>query len=179
MDVTSGRLKKVFSENEVNCCVAAGGTIPQNANANMCCTGTLTNQDGEARCCLDDFSDVTVYLNRYVSSEGRGLPASSYDAKTGYIKDPGQVFAIAQAKNLCCSGNIVQGNVIHDLFIPLQDGNRLPQGKSRRFAYRTDAIDNNSETGSIGDIYDAGLRWNTHFYCAPADYTPPGQQQQN
>lgn len=179
MDVNSGRLKKVFSESEVNCCVPAGGTIPQSATANMCCTGTLTNEGGEARCCLDDFSDVTLYLNRYVSSEGRGLPASSYDAKTGYIKDPGQVFAIAQAKNLCCSGNIVQGNVIHDLFIPLQDGNRLPQAKSRRFAYRTDAIDNNSETGSIGDIYDAGLRWNTHFYCAPADYTPPGQQQGN
>mgnify|MGYP006864793897 CR=1 FL=1 len=173
LDIGSGKLKKVFSENEFNCCVPAGGSVPQNANSNMCCTGTLTDQSadapGEARCCLEDFSDVTVYLNRYVSSEGRGLPAAMYDTKTGFIKDPAQVFAIAQAKKLCCSGNIIQGRVVSDLFIPLQGGNRLPQGKSRRFAYRSDAIDNNDETGAIGDVYDAGFRWNTHFYCAPAE----------
>jgi hypothetical protein len=173
LDIGSGKLKKVFSENEFNCCVPAGGSVPQNANSNMCCTGTLTDESagapGEARCCLEDFSDVTVYLNRYVSSEGRGLPANMYDAKTGFIKDPAQVFAIAQAKKLCCSGNIIQGKVVSDLFIPLQGGNRLPQGKSRRFAYRSDAIDNNDETGAIADVYDAGFRWNTHFYCAPAE----------
>ncbi|MBY0517133.1 MAG: hypothetical protein K2P81_09505 [Bacteriovoracaceae bacterium] len=181
MDVNPGKLKKVFSESEFNCCLPAGANIPQNATAQMCCTGTLTNQsaDGapsEARCCLDDFADVSVYLNRYVSSEGRGLPESMYDKKTGYISDPGQVYAIAQNKNLCCSGNIVTGTVIADLFVPLQGGNRLPQAKTKRFAYRSDAIDNNDETGAIGNIYDAGLRWNNHFYCAPADYTPPGQQ---
>jgi hypothetical protein len=172
-DIGAGKLKKVFSENEFNCCVPAGGSVPQGANANMCCTGTLTDESadapGEARCCLEDFADVTVYLNRYVSSEGRGLSSNMYDTKTGYIKDPAQVFAIAQAKKLCCSGNMVQGKVVSDLFIPLQGGNRLPQGKSRRFAYRSDAIDNNDETGAIADVYDAGFRWNTHFYCAPAE----------
>ncbi len=176
LDIGNGKLKRVFSESEFNCCIGAGGTLPQNANANMCCTGTATNDgDNGARCCLDDFSDVTLYLNRYVSSEGRGLPQSSYDARSGYIKDPGQVLALARSKNLCCSGNIVAGSIVGDYFIPLQGGNRLPQAKSRRFAYRKDALDNNSETGPIGDIYDAGLRWNTHYYCAPPDYVPPGQ----
>jgi hypothetical protein len=173
IDIGSGKMKKVFSESEFNCCVPAGGSVPANADANMCCTGTLTTEavgsEGEARCCLEDFSDVTLYLNRYVSSEGNGLPASMYDPMTGYIKDPAQVFAIAQAKKLCCSGNIRQGSVVSDLFIPLQGGNRLPQGKTRRFAYRSDAIDNNDETGAIADQYDEGFRWNTHYYCAPAD----------
>lgn len=177
MEVQPGKLKKVFSESEFNCCIPAGGRVPKDATAGMCCTGTLTDETpdgevGEARCCLDDFSDVTVYLNRYVSSEGRGLPESMYDSKTGYIRDPGQVFAIAQSKNLCCSGKMVTGNIIADLFIPLQGGNRLPQAKAKRFAYRTDALDNNEETQSIGDRVDMGFRFNNHIYCAPADYEP-------
>jgi hypothetical protein len=176
LHIAPGKLKKVFSDNEFNCCTPAGGSVPKNANANSCCTGTISDDggQGEARCCLDDFSDVTVYLNRYVSSEGRGLPDSAYDITTGYIKDPGQVYAIAQAKNLCCSGNIVAGFAVRNLFIPLQGGTILPQAMTRRFVYRLDAIDNNDEgTGPIGTLFDAGLKWNTHFYCAPADAELP------
>lgn len=171
--IASGKLKRVFSEDEFNCCVPAGGKVPKSANQNSCCTGTLTDVSGEPRCCLGDFADVSVYLNRYVSSEGRGLPASAYDPHTGYIKDPGQVFAIANAKQLCCSGNIVQGSALARLHIPLQGGDILPEAMTRRFVYREDGVDNNDQTQSIGARYDLGFRWNNHFYCAPADYTAP------
>ncbi len=171
--ITPGKLKKVFSEDEFNCCVPAGGKVPKNANQNSCCTGTLTDVSGEPRCCLGDFADVTVYLNRYVSSEGRGLPASAYDFTTGYIKDPGQVFAIANAKQLCCSGNIVPGSALSRLHIPMQGGDILPEAMTRRFVSREDGVDNNDQTQSIGSRYDLGFRWNNHFYCAPADYTAP------
>lgn len=173
MSVSTGKLKKVFSESEFNCCVPAGGSVPKDATASTCCTGTLTDSNGALRCCLGDFSDVTVYLNRYVSSEGRGLDDSMYDKETGYIKDPGKVLAMAQARNLCCSGKIVPGVAIHNLLIPLQGGTINQSGKSRRFVYRSDSVDNNSSTGAIGDIYDAGLRWNNHYYCAPSNYTEP------
>ncbi|MCE3012180.1 MAG: hypothetical protein LW878_03865, partial [Proteobacteria bacterium] len=171
--IASGKLKRVFSEDEFNCCVPAGGKVPKSANQNSCCTGTLTDVSGEPRCCLGDFADVSVYLNRYVSSEGRGLPASAYDPHTGYIKDPGQVFAIANAKQLCCSGNIVQGSALSRLHIPLQGGDILPEAMTRRFVYREDGVDNNDQTQSIGARYDLGFKWNNHFYCAPADYTAP------
>lgn len=171
--VDSGKMRKVFSENEFNCCVPAGGSVPQGADAGSCCTGTLTDQNGALRCCLGDFADVTVYLNRYVSSEGRGLEDARYDKETGYLKNPSDVLAIAQARNLCCSGKIVTGRAISNLFIPLENGTANPQGRTRRFTYRNDAVDNNTETGAIGDIYDAGLRWNNHYYCAPAGYVEP------
>lgn len=173
LEISSGKLKKVFSEDEFNCCIPAGAKVPNNANQNSCCTGTLTDESGEPRCCLGDFADVTVYLNRYVSSEGRGLPDTAYDPTTGYIKDPGQVFAIANAKQLCCSGNIVQGSALSRLHIPLQGGDILPEALTRRFVYREDPVDNNDQTQSIGARYDLGFRWNNHFYCAPADYTAP------
>lgn len=167
-----GTLKKVFSENEFNCCIPAGKQVPDTTTASQCCTGFAATS-GTKRCCLPDFTDVTVYLNRYVSSEGRGLPDSAYDPKTGYIKDPGQVQALVSSKNLCCSGKAMVGVAISQLPIPLK-GNTfsLPAtltSTTKRFNYRTDDVDNNDETGSVGSFFDAGVRWNNHVYCVPAD----------
>lgn len=65
-------LKKVFSESEFNCCVPSGEEIPASVTPAQCCTGYVANDNNIRRCCLQDFTDLTVYLNRYVSSEGRG-----------------------------------------------------------------------------------------------------------
>lgn len=173
MNMTSGSkntLKKVFSENEFNCCIPSGQELPDTATASQCCTGFIANVEGPKRCCLPDFTDLTVYTNRYVSSEGRGLPDSAYDSSTGYIKDPGQVKLIAAQKNLCCSGKAMTGVAISQLSIPLTGGTYRPADSSsvtRRFNYRTDAVDNNPETGSVGSLFDAGVRWNDHVYCVP------------
>jgi hypothetical protein len=163
-------LKKVFSENEFNCCIPSGQQIPDTATPGQCCTGFAATS-GTKRCCLPDFTDVTVYLNRYVSSEGRGLADTAYDTKTGYIKDPGQVQALVSSKNICCSGKTMTGLAISQLSIPLKnDQYSLPAtmtSTTNRFNYRTDGVDNNEETGSVGSYVDAGLRWNNHVYCVP------------
>jgi hypothetical protein len=163
-------LKKVFSESEFNCCIPSGQQVPDVTTAGQCCTGFVANS-GVKRCCLPDYTDVTVYLNRYVSSEGRGLPDSAYDRKTGYIKDPGQVQALVASKNLCCSGKTMTGVAISQLSIPLLNNTySLPAtltSTSKRLNYRTDDVDNNDETGSIGSFFDAGVRWNNHVYCVP------------
>jgi hypothetical protein len=166
-------MKKVFSENEFNCCVPSGQEVTDTTTSGQCCTGYVANSGGLRRCCMPDFTDITVYLNRYVSSEGRGLPDSAYDQQTGYIKDPGQVKLLAAQKNLCCSGNAMMGVAINQLSIPLTGNTYRPADStttSRRFNYRSDAVDNNAETGSIGSIFDAGVRWNNHVYCVPAGF---------
>ena len=172
---SSSSMKTIFSEDEFNCCIPAGGTIPSGAQATSCCTGTLTNQNGALRCCLGDFTDVSVYLNRYVSSEGRGLSESSYDPETGYIKDSGQVQAIAEAKGLCCSGKMALGSAIGSLFIPLTGGtvSQGSDGKTVRFIEGDDAVNNNTQTGSRGSLFDAGLKWNNHYYCVPSTFQAP------
>lgn len=173
MNIGTNGLKKIFSENEFNCCIPSGQEIPETTTASQCCTGFSANLGSQKRCCLPDFTDVTVYLNRYVSSEGRGLPDSSYDPATGYIKDPAAVQLLASQKNLCCSGTVMTGVAISQLPIPLT-GNTYKPGDAgaatRRFNYRTDEVDNNSESGSIGSIFDAGVRWNNHVYCVPSGF---------
>lgn len=167
-------LKKVFSENEFNCCVPSGQEVPESVTSSQCCTGYVANNNNQRRCCLPDFTNLTVYLNRYVSSEGRGLPDNAYDSKTGYIKDPGQVQLMATQKNLCCSGKAMTGFAISKLSIPITGGTFLPEGElttSRRFNYRIDEVDNNAETKFIGSKVDDGLRWNNHVYCVPDGYT--------
>lgn len=172
-NMNAGQLKKVFSEDKFNCCVPSGQQVPDSTNADQCCTGNIGNINNIKRCCLPDFTDLSLYLNRYVSSEGRGLPDSAYDKKTGYIKDPGQVQLLAQQKNLCCSGQVMTGVAISRLSIPIVGGTFMPPdllSTSRRFNYRSDAVDDNPETGNVGSIFDAGVRWNNHVYCVPAGF---------
>jgi hypothetical protein len=173
-------MKKVFSENEFNCCMPSGQEVPDYTTPEQCCTGYLANSGANTtlRCCLQDFTDMTVYLSRYVSSEGRGLPDSAYDPNTGYIKDPGVVEMLAQQKGLCCSGKFARGVAIRKLPIPI-DGTtwvNQPDAWTKRFVYLSNAVDNNTEFGPIGGLFDAGLRWNNHVYCIPKTLTIPDEK---
>ncbi len=173
MNMPNNSLKKIFSEDEFNCCIPSGQQVPDGTTNSQCCTGQAFTQNNIRRCCLADFTDVTLYLNRYVSSEGRGLPDTAYDKQTGYIKDAGQVQLMAAQKNLCCSGMAMTGVAISNLNIPLTGGNFLPPDTStttKRFNYRTDEVDNNGPTGSVGTIFDYGVRWNNHVYCVPSGF---------
>lgn len=172
-EINAQGLKKVFSENEFNCCVPSGTEVPDYIGDNECCTGYVANIGGPRRCCLPDFTNVSLYLNRYVSSEGRGLPDHSYDEKTGYLKDPAAVISVANEKGLCCSGEAMTGVAISRLPIPIYKDRFLPPNAENtvmRFNYRTDAVDNNEDTKLIGSIFDDGVRWNNHVYCVPQGY---------
>ena len=176
----SSTLKKVFSEDEFSCCLPAGQQVPDYSTPEQCCTGYLANSGASniLRCCLPDFTDLTVYLSRYVSSEGRGLPDSAYDPDTGYIKDPGVVAQMAIQKNLCCSGKFASGVAIRKLPIPITGGTWVNEQSAwtRRFAYLSSAVDNNTEFGAIGSIFDAGVRWNNHIYCIPDSLEIPAEK---
>lgn len=164
------QMKKVFSSDQFNCCVPTGSEVPSGTTAEQCCTGYMANVNGPQRCCLPDYTDVSVYLNRYVSSEGRGLSDSAYDPKTGYIKSEATVRI--KATNVCCSGEAAYGVAISNLHVPMSGGKvlEIQGGKTKRFVYREDAVDNNTVTGSIGSLFDAGLKWNNHVYCVPKGF---------
>jgi hypothetical protein len=176
LNLGTNTLKKVFSEHEFNCCIPSGKAVPSTTTASQCCTGFSNTISNTTKvCCLPDYTDLTVYLNRYVSSEGRGLDKSEYDETTGYIKNPDTVERLAN--NMCCSGTVARGVAISELPIPLTNGafdlsvpEDGPPKRTRRFNYLTGEIDNNPETGYIGDKFDAGVRWNHHVYCVPEGY---------
>jgi hypothetical protein len=47
---------------------------------------------------------------------------------------------------------------------------------TRRFTYLSSAVDNNTEFGAIGSLFDAGVRWNNHIYCLPESLEIPPEK---
>ena len=170
----NGMLKKVFSENKFACCLPTGVQIADGTPNSACCTGQASNAGGINRCCLNDFTNLSVYTNRYVSSEGatfngETISDTDIDPVTGYIK---KEKVLAMAGTMCCSGVATYGRVISNLHIPV-DGGIIPDMTTRRFAYDKE-FDNASETGGVASLFEAGLKWNNHVYCIPANLSVGG-----
>jgi len=165
-------IKQVFSETEITSCLPSGEEVDITVHTDaICCTGKIAaNQNNVNRCCLEDYTDISVYLNRYVSSEANHLADGMFDPKTGYITDPAVVLNTAASKDLCCSGRMAYGRAISTLPIP---GAEAAQRKVRRFAYQqNDNYMPQGENYAVGpaDAYDLGVRWNNHVYCVPQGY---------
>lgn len=169
----STKIKQIFSDGEFNCCIPSDKeNLPDTVTNDMCCTGY--KRTDEKRCCLPDFTDVSVYFNRYVSSEGAGLSSSSYDQTTGYIKDKAVVLFLSQAKSskgICCSGQPpVYGRAINRFKIPGAEGATGTLATPKRFVYNNNPSDDFAATGYAAQSYDAGVRWNNHLYCVPSGF---------
>jgi hypothetical protein len=170
-DTGTTKIKKIFSDNKVSCCLPTGSNVDSTTTDEMCCTGKVFS----GRCCLEDYTDVTLYLNRYVSSEAAHLPDSQFELTTGYMKSPAAVKQLAVQKNICCSGKMAYGQAINSLMIPGVEN--IQEARVNRFTYADNLTDNNNETGNIGEIYNKGVRWNNHLYCVPSSFQDPSENQ--
>lgn len=174
-EIGSNKLKKVFSENKFNCCMPTGIEVDETTTNEQCCTGQVTDQNGPTRCCLNDFTDLSVYTNRYVSSEGayangQEVSDNDIDPLTGYIK---KEIVLQMASNMCCSGKAAYGVAISNLSIPINNTGIIQGKTTRRWLYN-DNIDNATETGGIYTKFQAGLKWNNHVYCVPTEFDNGG-----
>ncbi|MDD4975061.1 MAG: hypothetical protein PHY93_11955 [Bacteriovorax sp.] len=152
-------LKKVFKADEVASCLPAGTTMAVGADANLCCTGFINFKTN--KCQLPDFVDVSIYTNRYVSSEAKKISINLFD-QNGYIKDPSYVVQVACEKRMCASGVLAYGVLISKLKTPGQEN--LDQ-KNFRFMQATAASD---DANGLLTLYNKGLKLNTHAYCFPS-----------
>lgn len=171
-EIGSGKLKKIFSEKDFNCCLPTGIEVADTTSSDQCCSGLVTNEGGPTRCCLDDFTDLSVYTNRYVSSEGaffngQEVSDSDIDPYTGYIK---KELVMEMAANMCCSGTAAYGLAISTLFIPLKDDTILTDKMTRRWIYKS-SMDNAADVDGAYTHFQNGLKWNDHVYCIPSGYT--------
>lgn len=175
-EIGSQKLKKIFSENEFSCCMPTGIQIASDAPNEMCCTGqAATSEEGVRRCCLNDFTDLSVYTNRYVSSEGaqingQDISDNDIDPTSGYIK---KEIVLQMAATMCCSGKAAYGKALGNYFIPIDYDGQIDQTKTRRWLYHQD-LDNASEVGGGVTLYQNGLKWNNHVYCVPSDFDESG-----
>lgn len=157
-------MKQIFSADTFTCCQPAGTEIADTESESMCCTGYVN--PNTKKCALRNYIDVSLYLNKYVSSEAQSLSESLFDEKTGYIKDASVAAQVACEKNLCASGYLAYGVAygkyeFNNVGDDVQDAER----------YVLKFIENTSDDNYIGfsDLFDAGLKWNNHIYCVPQE----------
>ena len=152
-------MKMIFKPDEVRGCLPAGTEMPVGANPDHCCTGFINGKTN--KCALLDFVDVSVYTNKYVSSEGKKLSITLFDAN-GYVKDPYYVAQLACQKQMCASGVVGFGTLVTLLKIP----GRADDEKLYRFI---EGATEDSVNGLIG-LFNSGLKLNNHAYCLPPSF---------
>ncbi len=160
-------LKEVFSPDEFSCCLPPGTTVADGTDASSCCTGFINSQT--KKCQFKDFSNLSVYFNRYISSGAKDLSSGEIDPKSGFIKNFDTVIRLACQINACASGKVVLGVSHSDLKVP----GTKHQGSSYRHKRFIDDNSDASNFSGLADLYDDGLRWNNNVYCAPVDSNLP------
>ena len=164
--------KKIFDDDQVTCCLPTGVAYDHDITDDMCCTGKAYD-DGDtvdSRCCLADYTNVSVYLNRFVSSEANYLTDEMFDPLTGAILDSSIAEQVARAKNMCCSGSYALGVAAGSLPVPnLTDGSANTSAVRNRFIFSDEIYDSPNNT-----YFDEGLRWPTDIYCVPSGVDPSG-----
>ncbi|MBY0412915.1 MAG: hypothetical protein K2Q18_02055 [Bdellovibrionales bacterium] len=151
-------IKQVFKPDEIVSCLEAGTQMKAGDDPAKCCTGVINTKT--LKCQLNDFIDVSLYTNRYVSSEAKKLNASLFD-KEGYIKDPALAANLACQKQMCASGYLAYGILISKLKVPGQE-----DSENKYFRFMEGNTKADDENGLLG-IYNKGLKLNTHIYCLP------------
>lgn len=151
-------LKNIFSPDTVSTCYPAGTEMPLGSNANLCCSGMINSENN--KCQLPDYIDLSVYTNRYISSEAKDLNDALFDEK-GFVKDPLHVAQLACAKQMCASNSMATGILISQLKIP-----GLEESDKKYYRYLEGNSKADNENGLL-DLFSRGLKLNTHLYCIP------------
>lgn len=156
-------LKMIFDADKFSCCKPAGQKLNTGEAASNCCTGY---SDSTGRCTLRaNYTNVSVYYNRLVSSGAKDLSTTLFDSATGAIKDPNIVAQLACLQKVCEGGLLARGVAFSNIKVPGHESSAETY-KTQRF------IDGNSANkhGGLTDIFDAGMKWNDDIYCVPAAF---------
>lgn len=154
----NSNFKQVFKPDEIVACAPAGTVMSSASDSNKCCSGFINQTN--MKCALPDFVDISVYTNKYVSSEASSLNASLFD-EDGYIKDPSMVAQLACSKSMCASGKIAYGVLVSNLKIP-----GLENSSTKFFRFLQSSTQADDANGLL-TLFNQGLKLNNHAYCMP------------
>tara|TARA_B100000029_G_scaffold123594_1_gene117112 strand:- start:1348 stop:2241 length:894 start_codon:yes stop_codon:yes gene_type:complete len=164
----SSSLKTIFSADKVACCLPLGTKVKDITVApELCCSGHYDNTT--LKCNLPDYTNVSLFFNRYISSALKSLPDGYFDEQTGFVKSPDVVIQLACQFQACASNKVAKGIALSNLKVP---GHEDSEKNVRRF------LDGETRANQINDrtlFYEAGLRWNNNVYCVPGDLETTSQ----
>jgi hypothetical protein len=169
----------VFSSKDFTCCTPLG---KKTTSATKCCSGFAS----ESICKIPKGTDLNVYFNKFVSSEGvgenepgGGLTIKGTDEEvdfnpyTGEPKYRESTYDKLQAlgNNYCDGGTIVTGGAFGKFPSEPSSGSYSPpSGSSGNLedSFTTSIVDSvfDEVDADIGKrAFDKGFRWNHHYYC--------------
>lgn len=177
----------VFSSKDFACCTPLGKTP---AAADKCCSGyAVTSTDGKTTTCkLPKGTDLNVYFNKFVSSEGVGADQPSaglivtgteeeidFNPYTGEPKYRHSTFdkLVALGARYCDGGKVVTGGAFGafppEPFSGSYDDTQGGTGSlwdTFAISIVDSTLDYIESDPTLGKIpFDAGYRWNYHYYC--------------
>lgn len=179
----------VFSANDFTCCTPLG---KETTSATRCCSGAATSADGKIYTCkLPKGTDLNVYFNKFVSSEGVGddQPGGGLTIKdvasTGatedfnpYTGEPKYRTAtydkLKALGDAYCDGKNVQvggafGNFPPEPFSGTYNTSSSSSGSlesSFPLSIVDSVLDFQASDPNLGkQPFDLGFRWNHHLYC--------------
>lgn len=184
---------QIFSSHDFKCCLPLGTEI-QEGEESMCCSGyggeaeegsstdqNLGNNQGRLRCKLPIGTNLNVYFNRFVSSEGTEiLEAEDFNSKTGEPLTTVEVQnKLRELGGLYCDsggtsdgsgtggGTVRQGGAF---------GSYAPEPTPTVFVGQQPEVfgivDSNFDIGVANNVpagfteFQSGFRWNHHLYCS-------------
>ena len=183
-------LSPIFSSKDFTCCTPLGKTT---TSADRCCSNHAKNINGKLTCKLPTGTDLNVYFNKFVSSEGvgadqpggEGLIVNDDDeekidfiALTGEPKLRDTTFDKLKllGEAYCDKGAVTTGGAFGK-FPPEPFAGAyntppsgLPSGLTLEQTFPISIVDSivdsQADDPTVGKFpFDNGYRWNHHFYC--------------
>lgn len=180
----------IFSDNQFKCCLELGSMIDADGDQSMCCSGFAAedddlfseaaaagqNADGKIFCKLPVATDLHVYFNKFVSSEGltdelgtTPLVLDDFNAVTGEPEQSQDVFdkLTAIGQRFCASNAVRRGSVVGN-FPGQPTGTRNDVNAGATVNSIADSSSDNGSSNSTlqgATLYGLGFKWNHHLYC--------------
>ena len=171
----------IFSSKDFKCCTPLG---KETTSATKCCSNNAVTISGKMYCKLPSGTDLNVYFNKFISSEGIGddepngglllentdEEESDFNAYTGEPKFKTSTYQKLEALGVkhCQSGKIGNGGAFA-LFPPEPYSGYASFDGASSISYPLSIVDSILDWADEGlagkSAFDSGYRWDHHIYC--------------
>lgn len=176
----------IFSDHDFKCCAPLGTKLQSGENMNKCCTGYAVEDEdsgssatGTSTCMLPPGTNLNVYFNKFVSSEGTNsslenpLTNDDFEADTGAPKFNSDVISKLQvlAQAFCAPNFEYTRGGAFGPFVAQPRGSLGIDGTDDENSVIS-IIDSTLDSGLNNGIqagyvpFSNGFKWNNNIYCA-------------
>ena len=169
----------VFSSKDFTCCMELG---KETLDKSRCCSNYAVNDSGDicdpandsiCTCKLPDATDLSVYINPFVSSEWKRKDGvvefedSDFDPITGEITPDAEYKLITFGQAHCASGLTRNGSTSGYFFgEPIPANGEYDTNQGEKLSIVDSYSDYDQSNGDRGAYFFLqGYRWDTHVYC--------------